>query len=66
MSLLRAVDILEPLLATGAAGFFALDTVESGLEYEEEGLLEVPSIGAVGVYGALLEYLPEDVYLHLA
>ena len=46
--------MLEPALGTGAAGFFTVETLEAGLEYEEEGRLVAPwlSIGAAdGVLG---------------
>jgi hypothetical protein len=37
--------MLEPELATGAAGFFDCETVEADFVAEEEGWLAAPSLG---------------------
>ena len=55
--------MFEPALGAGAADFFAVETVEAGLEYEEEGrlLAALLSVGAADV--VLGENLLVDVYL---
>ena len=55
--------MLEPALGVGAAGFFAVETLEAGLEYEEEGRLLAPWLSIGGADGVLGENLLDGVYL---
>ena len=60
---MRAVDILEPALGAGAAGFLAIETLEVGSEEDEEGRLVAPLLSIGTADGVRGENLLDGVYL---